>query len=369
MGASRMALNELLESGALRGGGGKLGASSLLAGLGARLTRASELPPPERPGASSASPASEGRDAFGHLFGGLPKGKLVELVGRRSSGRHSLALSALATATSAGEPAALVDLGDALDPQAAAAAGVDLERLLWVRPTRIKAALAAAEMLLATGFPLVVADLGVFPRGGRFLPDAAWVRLARAAQAANARLLVVTPWRMSGIAAEAVVTADVARPVWLGEGKSPRLLEGVATQAHLEKWGRSTPGTHAPMRWRAAEAIAEGESRETGNRKRETRSLPPLPAGEGRGEGTIFTSPDHPIPSHRPLSLKSAPGSSIEIHGSVRVAAGPWSVEEAWWSDAPAERDYWDVELSDGGLYRVFRDRRGDAWFADGLYD
>ena len=315
MGASRMALDELLESGALRGGGGKPGASSLLAGLGARLTRASELPRPDRPGASPASPASDsGRDAFGHLFGGLPKGKLVELVGRRSSGRHSLALSALATATSAGEPAALVDLGDALDPQAAAAAGVDLERLLWVRPTRIQAALASAEMLLATGFPLVVADLGVFPRGGRFLPDAAWVRLARAAQAANARLLVVTPWRMSGIAAEAVVTADVARPVWLGEGKSPRLLEGVATQAHLEKWGRSTPGTHAAMRWRAAEAIAEGESRETGNGKRESKS-----EGQGRETGNgkretkgsrpiptspdspidhpITRSPDHPIPS------------------------------------------------------------------------
>ena len=71
----------------------------------------------------------------------------------------------------------------------------------------------------------------------------------------------------------------------------------------------------------------------------------------------------------RPTSLKSTPGSPIEIHGTVRVAAGPWSVEEAWWSDAPAERDYWDVELSDGGLYRVFRDRQGDAWFADGLYD
>jgi protein ImuB len=83
----------------------------------------------------------------------------------------------------------------------------------------------------------------------------------------------------------------------------------------------------------------------------------------------ITRSPDHPIPAIRPTSLKSLPGSSIEIHGSVRVAAGPWSVEEAWWSDAPAERDYWDVELSDGGLYRVFRDRKGDAWFADGLYD
>lgn len=58
-----------------------------------------------------------------------------------------------------------------------------------------------------------------------------------------------------------------------------------------------------------------------------------------------------------------------EIQGSVRVAAGPWALEEAWWSEAPASRDYWDVELSDGGLYRVYRDRAGAAWYADGVYD
>jgi protein ImuB len=85
-------------------------------------------------------------------------------------------------------------------------------------------------------------------------------------------------------------------------------------------------------------------------------SLPPLPAGEGRGEGRV-------------LSLKSPPGATPEIHGQVRVAAGPWSLEEGWWSDAPIDRDYWDVELSDGGLYRIYRDRRTQAWFADGLYD
>ncbi len=67
--------------------------------------------------------------------------------------------------------------------------------------------------------------------------------------------------------------------------------------------------------------------------------------------------------------MKSAPGAPTEIHGQVRVAAGPWSLEESWWSESPVERDYWDIELSDGGLYRIFRDRRGEAWFADGLYD
>ena len=72
----------------------------------------------------------------------------------------------------------------------------------------------------------------------------------------------------------------------------------------------------------------------------------------------------------RPLSLKTvAPDAAPPIAGQVRVAAGPWSLEEGWWSDVPADRDYWDVELSDGGLYRIYRERRDGAWFSDGVYD
>jgi hypothetical protein len=57
------------------------------------------------------------------------------------------------------------------------------------------------------------------------------------------------------------------------------------------------------------------------------------------------------------------------IEGAVRVASGPWSLEEDWWTEQPIDRDYWDVELSDGGIYRIYRDRRDESWFADGIYD
>lgn len=57
------------------------------------------------------------------------------------------------------------------------------------------------------------------------------------------------------------------------------------------------------------------------------------------------------------------------IQGDVRVAAGPWQLEEGWWSDTPIERDYWDVELAGGGLYRIYRERKTGDWFADGVYD
>jgi len=61
-----------------------------------------------------------------------------------------------------------------------------------------------------------------------------------------------------------------------------------------------------------------------------------------------------------------------EVRGRVAVAAGPWRMEEAWWSDDPATRDYWDVELTGskgGGLWRLYRDRATERWFADGVYD
>ena len=59
----------------------------------------------------------------------------------------------------------------------------------------------------------------------------------------------------------------------------------------------------------------------------------------------------------------------LRIEGRVKVASGPWSVEETWWSDGAAARDYWDVELAEGGVYRLFRERMRGNWFADGVYD
>ena len=73
----------------------------------------------------------------------------------------------------------------------------------------------------------------------------------------------------------------------------------------------------------------------------------------------------------RPASVRTRrnDGSQIEIVGTVRVASGPWRIEDGWWLGEPVLRDYWDVELSDGGLYRIFHDMRRNAWFADGVYD
>jgi hypothetical protein len=177
------------------------------------------------------------------LAGGLPRGKLVEMVGARSSGRFSAVLAILAAATVAGEAAALVDLGDGFDPQTAATFEMDLRRLLWLRPASLKQALVCAEVLLGGGFPLVVLDLGSPPvRGGRG-GEAGWVRLARAAQAHRAALLVASPYRVSGTAAAIVLQAAPGRALWQGvAGRAPWLLDGLSCQLALEKCrGRLLP--------------------------------------------------------------------------------------------------------------------------------
>jgi hypothetical protein len=182
------------------------------------------------------------------LAGGLPRGQLVELVGARTSGRFSTLLAALAAATGVGEAAALVDLGDNLDPAAASALGIDLDRLLWVRPARLKDALAATEMLIAGGFRLVVLDLGAPPvRGGRGI-ESAWLRLTRAARTHDAALLVGAPYRVSGTAAAAVLKAEPGRGTWRGGGASPWLLDGFASRVVLEKLRGSLPGQSEELR-------------------------------------------------------------------------------------------------------------------------
>jgi protein ImuB len=57
------------------------------------------------------------------------------------------------------------------------------------------------------------------------------------------------------------------------------------------------------------------------------------------------------------------------VEGTVKVASGPWGLEEEWWAEDPAGRDYWDVEIAGRGLYRIYRERATGVWYADGVYD
>jgi|GEM_PF-7097473 len=94
----------------------------------AGLTSASRL---------AARPALEmvpsGIHELDSVIGGIPRGCITEVCGAASSGRTSLLLSVLAASTQRNEVCALVDVTDALDPVSAQSAGVNFEKLLWVR--------------------------------------------------------------------------------------------------------------------------------------------------------------------------------------------------------------------------------------------
>src|SRR5437763_14067607 len=82
----------------------------------------------------------------------LPRGCLTEIIGPASSGRTSLLMSSLAAATARGEFCALVDAEDAFDPASAAAAGVKLDRVIWLRSQHnAEHALKAADLLIQGG--------------------------------------------------------------------------------------------------------------------------------------------------------------------------------------------------------------------------
>ena len=214
------------------------------------------------------------------LGGGLPKGSLVELSARRSAGRFSIVLSTLAAATSAGEAAALIDLGDHLDPQELEDAGAELSRVLWVRPKTTKEAVMSAELLVATGFPLVVVDLGLRPRGAK-VADASWIRLARAAEAHGAVLLVSSPWPLCDTAAAVALSIPDRQVSWHGEGGAPRLITAIAARLtllrskcqHLDV----REGRVAAMTVRHVESIAireSGAARASDSRREHVSDVP-----------------------------------------------------------------------------------------------
>ena len=188
------------------------------------------------------------------LGGGLPRGKVVELTGRRTAGRFSIVMAALAASTSLGEAAALVDLGDHFDPQIGEMTGIDLRRMLWIRPHTLKQAVMSVEMIAATGFQTVILDAGSHPIRGRRVPDAAWVRLARAAEAHGTVMMIATPYALTGTASEAHVAARRARPKWIGGGKSPRILAGIEVSMTLEKHRHKKPGAHGTILFRTVES-------------------------------------------------------------------------------------------------------------------
>jgi protein ImuB len=57
--------------------------------------------------------------------------------------------------------------------------------------------------------------------------------------------------------------------------------------------------------------------------------------------------------------------------GRVLACAGPWRSSGRWWAldRTDWDRDEWDVELADGGVYRLTKDRATSRWVIEGIVD
>ena len=163
----------------------------------------------------------------------LPRGCLTEIVGPVSSGRTTLLHSILASAAGRGETCALVDADDAFDPATAAAAGVRLESLVWVRCGKdAEAALKAADLLIqGGGFGVVAMDLGDTPPAtARRISLTSWFRLRRAVE--NTPTVFVALSRRANARTCASLIVECAREKAVWSGRRPgRLFRGIAVRA------------------------------------------------------------------------------------------------------------------------------------------
>ncbi len=170
------------------------------------------------------------------VVGEIPRGALTEIAGPASSGRTSLLYSLLATASSGEEFCTLLDTEDTFDPESAAAAGVRLSQVLWVRcGGNVEHALKSLDMLAnAGGFGLIAIDLADTPaKIVRRIPIAAWFRLRHAVENTRTALVVVAQQIHAGSCSALKIELSRSRALWRGRSSGCLLDAFEATTQYI----------------------------------------------------------------------------------------------------------------------------------------
>lgn len=159
-------------------------------------------------------------------IGGVPRGRITEVVGIPTSGMTTLALTLAARAQAEGATTVLVDTNWALDPDYAVRCGLNLNRLLLVRPRSGDVALEMVHDLVAgQGAELVVVGAPIaWPTDPAEMPklELSLRRINRVLLRSNGVLVILTPLLLdsgtSGISSHhAAVRLLVERTGWLHE--------------------------------------------------------------------------------------------------------------------------------------------------------
>ena len=80
------------------------------------------------------------------------------------------------------------------------------------------------------------------------------------------------------------------------------------------------------------------------------------------------------IKAEMPVHVSGVNSVTDSAKGEVVAAAGPWRASGDWWAQSLWAREEWDIELSNGGVYRLFLSLLSGqsstrAWFLEGMYD
>lgn len=231
---------------------------SALRGRKLDRTLTTALPPLERRDESARVPTGVAAlDAC--LHGGLPRGHLSEIAGPSSSGRTTLLLQMMAAVTCRGEIGAYVDTFDRLDAGSAVAAGIDLDRLLWIRgmghvqssnchvhtasDQAVDRALKALNLVLqAGGFAYVAIDLADVPLPAlKRIPFTTWLRVQRIIEGSDTACVLVAPQPLARSAGGLTISLT-ARPRWTGTADRRRHLTGAAVTARIVSPRRRVDG-------------------------------------------------------------------------------------------------------------------------------
>lgn len=234
--------------------------------LDATLAKVPAAPPAVAATGLAALDAALGR--------GWRRGEVSEIVGARSSGRTAVLVASLAAAVHRGEVVGLVDTFDRFDPPSAAAAGLPLASVLWVRgpaithvrpagrrpaggaaliDAAVQRAVRAADLLIrAGGFGLVALDLAdVPPQTLRALPWTTWRRLAHANEGRDTAVLLLAESPL-GRSARGATLRVAARPHWTGDSPQTRRFDALDLECAVV--GAALPATARPRRLRIAAA-------------------------------------------------------------------------------------------------------------------
>ncbi|HUJ51026.1 MAG TPA: hypothetical protein VLW25_12535, partial [Bryobacteraceae bacterium] len=172
-----------------------------------------------RPEARIRETLPTGLASLDQLIDGFPRGAISEIIGPESSGRATVIHSLLAASTSKYEICAYVDTDDSFDPVSAAAAGVALSQLLWIRCGHNAGhALKTADALLhAGGFGVVVLDLcQITPCIANRIPISYWYRFRRAIENTSAILALVEKEPLAKSCASLMLEMKRKKAVWKG---------------------------------------------------------------------------------------------------------------------------------------------------------